>query len=360
MAGGLKMAENAAKTRALYRKHVRIGEEILYLTEQDVNDIGMTTDEIYKATEQSMIDYSRKLTEMPAKIGLHPMPDSLMHAMPAYLPNQAACGIKWGANFPTNKRLYPDVTPTNGQMILNDVLTGQPLAIMDGNFITKKRTPATALVSIKASKKLDVSTFGMIGSGIQGKETVEVIEYMLKKLDKIYIYDMFEESMDALIARCQPKVNAKIVKAKSFEEVIKSCETIVSAIPIAHTPNPPVKNEWVSAGQTLVCQDCHTVYEDSVYKRADKYYVDSIEQHELLSGYGYYPHGLPAITGETGAAAAGDVPTRTSDDELVIFNNVGMAVEDIMCAKTIFERALEKGIGVKLPLLSSSKNIFVK
>jgi ornithine cyclodeaminase/alanine dehydrogenase len=93
-----------------------------------------------------------------------------------------------------------------------------------------------------------------------------------------------------------------------------------------------------------------------VYKRADKYYCDSIEQHKLLESYGYYPYGLPSITGETGALAAGIIPSRTSIDELVIVNNVGMAVEDMMIAKIIFDRALEQGIGIKLPLWKSTKN----
>ena len=77
----------------------------------------------------------------------------------------------------------------------------------------------------------------------------------------------------------------------------------------------------------------------------------------MLIGYGYYPYGLPEITGETGELAAGMVPKRERDDELIIINNVGMASEDMMCAKIIFERALEKGLGIKLPLWTSTKGL---
>lgn len=338
-----------------YQKHINIGHELLYLSLQDCKDTGTTTEEIIDATERAMIAYSLKEAEMPAKIGIHPQPDSLMHAMPAYLPKEYACGIKWGSNFPTNNTRFPDITPTNCQIIYNDAESGLPLAIMDATWITEVRTPATALVSIKYGANPDAKTFGMFGCGIQGRANVSMIESTLKQLETIYIYDIFESVMDRLIAECQQKVQAKIVKAKSYEEVAKNAQVIVSALPIAHKPEPPVKGDWIGKGQTIVCLDCHTTYEDDVYKKADRYYLDSIEQHELLISYGYYPFGLPAITGETGALAAGKVPGRKHAAELLVFNNVGMAVEDLMCARIIFDRALEKGLGIKLPLWAGTK-----
>lgn len=348
---------NNTRIREGYKKKLNIGQEVLYLSEQDCKDTGTTIIEIIDATEKAMIEYAKDNVEMPAKIGIHPMPDCLMHAMPAYLPEHYSCGIKWGSNFPTNKKLFPDVTPTNCQIIYNDALTGLPLAIMDATWITEVRTPATALVGIKHGANLDAKTFGMIGCGIQGKSNVKMVSNVLKNLETIYIYDVVEAAMDALIEICQPLVKAKIIKAKSYEEIAKKADVIVSALPIAHHPNPHIKKEWIRNGQTLICLDCHTVYEDAIYKAADKYYVDSKEQHELLIDYGYYPYGLPKITGETGAMAAGLVPKRENRDELVIINNVGIATEDMMCAKIIFERALEKDIGIKLPLWGSTKGI---
>lgn len=348
---------NPLELRANYHKKLQIGEEMLYLSEQDCKDTGTTVEEIFDATERGMVAYSKKQTEMPAKIGLHPQPDSLMHAMPAYIESEYACGIKWGSNFPTNNQRYPEIKPTNCQIIYNDAESGMPLAIMDASWITEVRTPATALVAIKHAANLDAKTFGMVGCGIQGRANVKMIELVLKELDTIYVYDIFDAAMDRLIAECQPHVKAKIVKVASFEEIAKSSEVMITATPISHIPNPPIKSEWIGKGKTIVCLDCHSTFEDDVYKKADKYYVDSKEQHELLIGYGYYPQGLPTLTGETGALAGGLVPGRENRDELIVFNNVGMAAEDMMCAKIIFERALDLGIGIKLPIWGSTKNM---
>ncbi|KOS60252.1 ornithine cyclodeaminase family protein [Lysinibacillus agricola] len=337
------------------KERLNIGEELLYLSMQDVKDTQISVEEILNLTEKAMIAYSERKSEMPAKIGLHSQPDSLMHAMPAYLPDELACGIKWGSNFPTNRERYPDITPTNCQIIYNDHETGMPLSFLDATWITEVRTPAVSLVAAKHLANPEAKTFGMFGCGIQGKAHVKMIERVLPKLEKIYVYDVFEPAMDKLIEICQPLVNATIVKAASYEQVAKQCEVIASAIPIHHNPNPVVKDEWISKGQTLIMCDCHSVYEDSVYKRADIYTLDSIEQHKVLETYGYYPWGLPEIYAETGAVAGGLKQGRTNKDQLIISNNVGMAVEDIIVAKSVFDRALEHNLGIKIPLWKSTK-----
>ncbi len=346
---------NSTEYRNWVNDKLNIGEDVLYLSMQDVIDTGTTAEEIIELTERAMIAYSAKKVEMPAKIGLHPQPDSLMHAMPAYLPDEFACGIKWGSNFPTTRERFPGLTPTNCQIIYNDHESGLPLAFLDATWITEVRTPAVSLVAAKYLANLDATTFGMYGCGIQGKAHVKMIEHVLTKLETIYVYDLYEAAMDKLIEQCQPLVNARIVKASSYEQVAKNCEVIASAIPIHHHPHPVVKDEWISKGQTLIACDCHSVYEDGVYKRADIYTVDSEEQHRLLETYGYYPWGLPEIYAETGAVAGGLKPGRSSKDQLIVSNNVGMAVEDMMVARRVFDRALEKDLGIRLPLWKSTK-----
>ena len=59
----------------------------------------------------------------------------------------------------------------------------------------------------------------------------------------------------------------------------------------------------------------------------------------------------------TGALAAGLVPGRESRDDILVFNNVGMASEDMMCARIIFDKALEKGLGIKLPLWTTTRGL---
>jgi len=76
--------------RENYTKVLDIGKDFLYFSYADCKKTGTTEAKIIKTTEQGMIDYSKRVCEMPAKIGIHPMSDCLMHAMPAYMPEQYA------------------------------------------------------------------------------------------------------------------------------------------------------------------------------------------------------------------------------------------------------------------------------
>jgi ornithine cyclodeaminase/alanine dehydrogenase len=341
---------NSIEHRNWIGEHLRIGQEWLYLSLEDCKATGVTEDEIFELTERSLAAHGRKEVEMPAKIGLHPQPDSLMHAMPAYVPSEFACGMKWAANFPTNAERFPDLVPTSGLLVFNDHESGLPMALMDAYWITEVRTPSVSFVAAKYLADPEATTFGMIGCGIQGKAHVRMASRGLPRLEEIVVYDVFASAMDKLITTCQPLVTAKIRKAASVEDLVKSTRVLASATPISQTPDPQIRDEWVSAGQTLLLADCHSQVEDATVKRADKYVCDSEAQHRVLEGYGFYPQGLPPIHAETGEVVAGLKPGRTGADELIVVNNIGMAVEDVVVARRIFDRALERGIGIKLPL----------
>ena len=99
-----------------------VGREILYLTQQDVIDAGLGPVDVLACVRTALTEHGLKKLEMPAKIGIHPLPDTLMHAMPAWVPKVGACGIKWAECFPDNYKY--NLSQTSGVMVLNDAQTG--------------------------------------------------------------------------------------------------------------------------------------------------------------------------------------------------------------------------------------------
>jgi len=329
-------------------ERIPIGKEILYLTLEECAGVGLTVDEIISITREALVEHGTKNYEMPAKIGVHPLPEAFFHAMPAYLPSKHACGLKWVECFPNNWERF-NLPQTSGLLILSDEFSGFPLAVLDATWITAMRTPAVTALAAQALHP-DAQTFGMFGCGVQGRGHVEFIPHTLKKLKRIYIYDIREEAMDKLIADLQPKIDAQIIKVENPEEMVKSCEVMSSATLILKTPLKIVKEAWVQKGQTILPCDLNTYWDPAIAYRADKYIVDSIEEHELFAKMGYFPDGLPMIYGETGEIIAGLKKGRERQDELILNSNIGMAVEDVALGREILNRALEMGIGRKLPL----------
>lgn len=332
-------------------KKLKIGREILYLTQQDCVSIGLTNDEILKLMKTTLAAHGRKEVEMPAKIGIHPLQNVFSHAMPAWIPSQNACGIKWISCFPNNKKRF-NLPQTTSLLILNDCESGIPLAIMDANWITAQRTPAITAISAKLLGNSNADTFGMFGCGVQGRGHVRFLPEVMPKLKKIYVFDIVKGAMDGLIAEIQPEIKVKILKAKSPEELVKSCEIIASATAILKKPNPQVCDGWIRKGQTILICDLDSFWELDTMNRADKFIFDSKEEHVVLKDSGaHYLYGFPKkIYGELGEIVAGFKPGREDKDELIVANNIGMAIEDMSLAKAIFDIALAKDIGIKLPL----------
>jgi ornithine cyclodeaminase/alanine dehydrogenase len=339
----------AEKYREWILKYLRIGEEIVYLSQDDVKRIPVTPAEILALTEKALIAYSAQKVDMPAKIGIHPLPETFFHAMPAYVPDQFAAGLKWGSCYPENRAQY-GVPQAQGLIIFNDHLSGLPLAVMDCKYVTEIRTAAVTYTAIKYLAPKDAETFGMIGCGVEGRQHVRNIQAVLPGLKTIYVYDIYESAADALIADLQKGIPAKIVKAASYEELVKNSPVFVTATVAKEGYDPVIMDPWISKGQTILMCDGHTLFDDKIFKKADKYIVDSREQTEQFVAYGYYPFGYPPIHAETGEVAAGKAAGRENADELIIANDFGMAVEEMFVVRALFDRALENGIGVKLPL----------
>ena len=75
-----------------------------------------------------------------------------------------------------------------------------------------------------------------------------------------------------------------------------------------------------------------------------------MDEHKLFESMGYFPEGLPRIQGETGEVLADLIPGRTSSDELIVVSNIGISVCDMVMGRAIFDKAVEMGLGRKLPL----------
>ena len=334
--------------KARIERHVKIGSEALYLSKAECMANGPTVEETIEAVRKTFIAHGKKEYEMPAKIGVHPHEDVFYHAMPAYVPGQMAMGCKWIECYPRNPKDW-NLPQTSSVLVLNELITGYPMAIMDGAWVTAMRTPAVTAVSAAALCP-DARTFGMFGCGVQGQGHVRFIGKTLKHLEKIYVYDAYAPMMDTLIERVRDEVDCEIVKASDPRDVVEHCEALCSATKITRETYNIVKKDWIRPGQTIFPMDLNSFWEASIQRDADLYIVDSRDEHELFAGMGYFPEGLPKIACETGEIIAGLHPGRTRGDQTIVCSNIGISVFDMAVAKLVFDKAMEHGAGRLLEL----------
>jgi ornithine cyclodeaminase len=92
-----------------------------------------------------------------------------------------------------------------------------------------------------------------------------------------------------------------------------------------------------------------------VFLGADKVVVDDWDQcnrerkllNELVLEGAFSREQLHA---ELGEVVAGRRPGRERDDEIILLNPIGIAVEDVACAAEVYLRARRQGVGTWLDL----------
>lgn len=233
--------------------------EILYLSLKDIQGLSVPMGQIMGWVEEVLRLKGLGKTEMPPKPGIHTRPDAFIHAMPAYLPDLKAAGMKWSSGYPDNfKKGLPYIS---GLLILNDPETGIPIAVMDSTWITAMRTGAVTAVAAKYLARPDASVIGIIGCGVQGRSNLEALAAVLKKITTVKAYDARPESQKAYVEEMGKKFKFNVVGVGSPKEAVAGSDVVVTAVPIAKDPQPlsriagssrapwPRRSTWIPSGR---------------------------------------------------------------------------------------------------------------
>jgi ornithine cyclodeaminase/alanine dehydrogenase-like protein (mu-crystallin family) len=326
--------------------NARLGKELLYLSHSDVAAAGLGMAEIITALESMFREKGDGRVEMPPKIGIHTMPDAFIHAMPASIPVQKAAGMKWVGGYPDNSRRgLPYIT---GLLILNDPETGVPLALMDCTWITAQRTGAATAVAAKYLARPESSTVGILGCGVQGRSNLEALQ-VLFPLKKVYAYDKHADRAAAYTEGMSRQMGIEIVPVSDPKQAVVASDIVVTAGPILRTPHATIPRGWLREGAFASLVDFDSYWHPAALHDADKFCTDDVPQLHHYRDLGYFQD-IPAIHADLGELATGRKAGREKPEERTMACNLGLALDDIAVAPLIYERALEKGIGIWLPL----------
>jgi ornithine cyclodeaminase/alanine dehydrogenase len=321
--------------------------KILYLSQADVVSIGLGMAEIIQLLEKAFYEKGHGRVEMPPKPGIHPGDgDNFIHAMPAYIPALNSAGIKWVSGFSENvKKGLPYIT---GLIILNDPETGIPLAVMDCKWITAMRTAAASAVAAKRLARPESIKLGILGCGVQGISHTEALSVPFS-IEEVFAYDIIPEAIEKYSQKIQEKFGLKVTPVRSPQEAVTGCDLVVTAGPILKEPHKTIKAGWLDEGAYASLVDFDSYWEPAAMKEVDKFCTDDMKQFEYYKSIGYFQD-VPPIHADLGELVAKLKPGRESAKERTIACNLGLALDDMAVAPTIYHRAAEMGIGTWLLL----------
>jgi ornithine cyclodeaminase/alanine dehydrogenase-like protein (mu-crystallin family) len=324
--------------------------DLLYLSRRDVEELGVSMKEVLAVVDDGFRLKGLGKTEMPPKPGIHPMPNAFIHAMPAYVREIEAAGLKWVSGFPSN--IEKGLPYISGLLLLNDPQTGIPIAAMDCSWITAMRTGASAGISARYLARQDSSVVAFLGCGVQARSSLRALVETLPGLSRVRCYDISPEATDRFVkemGRRFPGLQFSICDSPAL--MMEDVDVVVTAIPIVTNPVPPLTSGMLREGGLAISLDYDSAWTSSAMKECEKFVSDDIHQLLRTREEGVYFGGIPEqIYADLGELAAGLKKGRQKEGERIFSMNMGIAVDDMVTANMVYERAVEKGAGTKLPL----------
>jgi alanine dehydrogenase len=275
-------------------------------------------------------------------------PGGGMHVKAGLLPGDRNYLVaKLNANFPGNNAQF-GLPTIQGVIVVFDAKNGVPLAILDSIDITLKRTAAASAVAAKYLARKDSSVATICGCGQQSRAQLRAALLVLP-LTKIYAFDVNKRAATKFSKELSRELKIDIELVRDLASAIQKSDVCITCT----TANEFFMRKGDVRPGTFVA----AVGADAEHKQeidpdliaSAKVVADSLDQSCAIGDVHHaIAHGLMRkgdVYAELCEIVAGHKIGRDADDEIIVFDSTGVAIEDAVASAAVYERALANGIG---------------
>lgn len=230
-----------------------------------------------------------------------------------------------------------------GYVMLFESAHSTVAGMIEAGSITEIRTGAVSAAATDLLARKDSHKLALIGAGAQARSHLAAIRE-IRDITSVTVYDLFPQAAERFAKDMQEKYKIPVVVCSTVKEAVKDADIICTVTP---SKEPLLTKEMVKPGTHINAVGTFTpttreVSSDLV--AAARLYSDQTEAAKRESGEYLIPlkEGLikeDHIVGSIGEVLLGKAPGRTADDEITIFDALGLAIEDVASAKYVYERA---------------------
>jgi ornithine cyclodeaminase/alanine dehydrogenase-like protein (mu-crystallin family) len=309
---------------------------MLYLTEQNVRNllpmsgcIALMQTAFQRLASGEAINQPRRRLILPT--------GSVLHYM------AAGDGQYYGAKiYATNPR-----HGANFLFLLYRAADAEPLAMLEANHLGQIRTGAASGLATKFMAREEAPTLAIIGSGFQARTQLEAM-LAVRQFTEVRVWSRDPAKRTAFAA----ETNTRAVE--TAEQAVRGAQIVVTA---TNAKEPVLSSEWIEPGTHINVMGSNQANRREIpaelVHRADSIVVDSIEQARMESGdlvmaLSEQDWSSPRVV-ELKDVVAGRVQARTAPNQITLFKSIGLAVEDVIAAGFVYERAQAQGLGSPVP-----------
>ena len=282
--------------------------------------------------KKALLDLEEGRCEMPPRL-ITIMPNTAKFGfMPAWLGDYygakviTAYGPNAGTGYPTHI----------GYVMLFESEHSTVAGLVDATAVTEIRTGAVSAVATDVLARRDAHTMAIIGAGAQARSHTAAI-VSVRRIDAITVYDMRPEASAAFKAEIEAQYGIAVTICQSVAECVKDADIICTLTP---SKEPILTRDMVKPGAHVNAVGTFTPATreaSSDLVAASRLYADQVAAMKRESGEYLIPlqEGLITeehIVGSIGEVLAGRKPGRQNDEEITLFDALGLAVEDVATA----------------------------
>jgi ornithine cyclodeaminase/alanine dehydrogenase-like protein (mu-crystallin family) len=273
-------------------------------------------------------------------------------AMPAFLEEPRALGLKAIGYFPSNQGTPED--SHQGAVLLFEPDRGRILAIIDATAITAIRTAAVSGLATRVLAREDAGDLAILGSSVQARTHLEAM-LLARRIRRVRVASRRFENARRFAARESRRHGIEVEPVERARDAVAGADIICT---VTSSKEPVLLGNWISAGAHInaVGSSIPGARElDTAAVVGSRLYVDRRESAlgeagDLLGPIREGAIGENHIRGELGEVLLGRIPGRESPEDVTLFESLGLAVEDLAAAHAVYLRATAEGAGHSVAL----------
>jgi ornithine cyclodeaminase/alanine dehydrogenase len=327
--------------------------EVIILSQQEVK-LCLPMSKAIQAVREAYIAFAKGQVKMPPVMHLDVSQyNGEIDIKSGYIEDFGLIGTKIASGFYDNHKL--GLPPGIAIIILMDLKTSMPLAIMDGTYVTAYRTGAAGAVAANVLAKKDSEIIGVVGAGTQARMQILALREIFS-LKEVKVWDINTAARDLYSKEMSEQLNITVEPVDSVKDAVVESDIVVTVTP---SKKALVMKDWIKKGTHINAIGADgpgkQELDPMIIKVADKVVVDSLKQCRII---GEIQHALKNglikeanIHAEIGQILIGEKKGRESDNEITLFDSTGLAAQDIAAANIVYKQAKERGMGKIVSLL---------
>ncbi|PIQ79354.1 MAG: ornithine cyclodeaminase [Parcubacteria group bacterium CG11_big_fil_rev_8_21_14_0_20_41_14] len=304
-------------------------------------------------------DYGRwqSFTKMP-RPSMH-VPGGVLELMPI-CDNAAYYTFKYVNCHPKNPLTGKQTVVATGQ--LSQIDTGYPLMFSEMTVLTALRTAANAALATNLMARKDSHILALIGTGAQSEFQVKGLK-LVRDIKEVRYFDIDPKAM-AKFEKNMRSIGIKLVRCHDTEAAVKGAD-IITTITACKANVDVIKNKWVKAGVHINALGGDTIgkteLELSILPRCRvmvEYFDQSFIEGEIQRLN--LKEAKKLVYAELFELVNGSKKGRTNDQEITLFDSVGIALEDYSALRLTYELANKYNLGEErnfTPPVNNPKNL---